>query len=181
MPPEFDEIVGHGTQVRCANRSQGWVTLDVQEDPPAVPYKKCDACILQANSQRAEQRAQAPKPRGKPPKKSNRGRKPKSDLRDRFGDSLHVTAQIDNDGDEPAPPPPAPPPPAPPPAPRRRGRPPKQRPNDSDEPPAPPPVSPPAIRPRGRARGRAWGLKKKRKRTTMGKSLPRGGMTVAAV
>jgi hypothetical protein len=51
---------------------------------------------------------------------------------------------------------------------------------------------PPAIRPRGRARGRAWGLKKKkkttnntrvkkRKRTTMGKSLPRGGMTVAAV
>src|SRR5947207_11046308 len=106
MPPGFDEIVGHGTQVRCAHCSQGWVTLDDQEDAPAVPYKKCDACIQQANSQRAEQRAQAPKPRVRPlKKKSNRGRKPKSDLRDSFGDSLHVTAQIsladkDSDGDE---------------------------------------------------------------------------------
>jgi hypothetical protein len=156
MPPEFDEIVGHRTQVRCAHCSQGWVTLDVQEDAPAVPHKKCEACLKQSHSQRAEQRAQDPKPRGRPrgrppkqaQKKSNRGRKPKSDLRDRFGDSLHVTAQIDHDGDEPA---------ASPPAPRRWGRPPKQRPNDGDELPAPPPVSPPAIRPRGRARGRAWG------------------------
>jgi hypothetical protein len=40
-------------------------------------------------------------------KKFNRGRKPKGDVRERFGDSLHVTAHADqggkegdNDGDE---------------------------------------------------------------------------------
>src|SRR5436305_1299706 len=113
MSSELDGIVGHGTQIRCANCSQGWVTLDSQEDLPAVPHKKCEACLKQSHSQRAQRRAQDPKPRGRPLKKSNHGRKPKSDLRDRFGDSLHVTAQIsvadnDADGDELAAQPPLP-------------------------------------------------------------------------
>ena len=159
MSPGFDEIIGHGTQIRCANCSQGWVTIDPQEDVPAVPHKKCEACLRQSHSQRAQRRAQDPKPRGQPPRnKSNRDRPPKNNVREMFGDSLHVTAQTsvtdqDNDGDELAAQPAAPPP-----APRPRGRPPKQRPNDDgDELAARPPAPPPAPRPRGRPRGRAWG------------------------
>jgi hypothetical protein len=94
-----------------------------------VPHKKCEACLRQSNSQRAQRRAQDPKPRGQPPKKSNRGRKPKRDLRDRFGDSLHITAQVSV----------------------------AEKGNDGDELAAQPPVPPPATRPRGRPRGRAWG------------------------
>src|SRR5271154_1554902 len=107
----------------------GWVSVNSQEDVPTPSQKRCEACLRKSNSLRAERRARDPKPMGRPPKqvlrKSNRDRKPKSDLRDRFGDSLHVTAQIeDDDGDELAAQPPVPPP-----ATRRRGRPPKQRPN----------------------------------------------------
>src|SRR5271156_6143904 len=90
----------HGTQVRCVNCSQGWVTLDIQEDAPAVPYKKCDACTRKANSHRAERRAQDPKPRGRPPKESNRGQKPQGNVRERFGDSLRVFALADEGGNE---------------------------------------------------------------------------------
>ena len=131
IPLGFDETIGHGTQIRCAHCPQGWVTLDGQEDVPAVSYKKCEACLRKSNSHRAERRDQEPKPRGRPPKKkSNRGRKPKVNIRERFGDSLHVTAHVDQggtegdeDGDEQAAPPPVPQP-----ATRAWGRPPKQRP-----------------------------------------------------
>jgi hypothetical protein len=76
--------------------------------------------------------AQEPKPRGRPPKKkSNRGRKPKSNVQERFGDSLYVTAYVDlggkkgeDDGDKLAAQSPVPLP-----ASRPRGRPPKQRPD----------------------------------------------------
>jgi len=138
----MDPSLEHDTQVRCRHCATGWVSVNSQEDVPTPSQKRCEACLRKSHSQRAERRAQDPKPIGRPPKqvqkKSNRGRKPKSDLRDRFGDSLHVTAQIsvadqDDDGDELAAQPPAPPP-----ATRPRG-------------------PPPAVRPRGRPRGRAWG------------------------
>jgi hypothetical protein len=120
------------TQVRCRDCTTGWVILNSQEDASSASHQRCEACLRKSNAHRTEGRAQDPKPRGRPPKQAqkkwNRGRKLKSDLRDRFGDSLHVTAQIDTDGDEL----PVPPPAAPTPAPRRRGRPPKQRPNDGD-------------------------------------------------
>src|SRR3954447_14206427 len=146
----------HGTQVRCRDCATGWVTVDSQDEVPSASVQRCEACLRTSNSQRAERRAQDPKPIGRPPKqvrkKSNRGWPPKSDLRDRFGDSLHVRAQIeDDDGDELAAPPPAPPP-----VPRRRGRPPKERPDNGggDElAPAPPPA-PPAPQPAPRRRGR---------------------------
>src|SRR5436309_2256130 len=100
MPPRSDEIIGHRTQIRCAYCAQGWVTLDSQEeDVPTVSHKKCEACLRNSNSQRDERRAQEPKPRGRPPKqKSNRGRK--SNVRERYGDSLHVTAYADQAGTE---------------------------------------------------------------------------------
>ena len=117
----------HDTQVRCRDCKTGWVIVNSQEDVPGASHRICEACNRRGHSQRAERRAQDPKPRGQPPKKkSNRGRKPKSDPRDRFGDSLHVTAHVDDD-------------------------------DDDDELAAQPPVPPPAIRPRGRPRGRAWG------------------------
>ena len=132
--------------------------------------------LEKGHSRRTERRTQEPKPRGKPPKKkSNRGRKPKGNIRERFGDSLHV-ATLANEGgtegggdsDELAAQPPLPPA-----APRRRGRPPKQRPNptfggslhvtahadqggteddnDGDELTTQPAAPPPAPRPRGRS------------------------------
>lgn len=121
----------HGIQVRCRDCTTGWVIISSQEDVPAAPHKKCKACNRKSNSQRAKRRAQEPKPRGRlPKKKSNRGRKPKSNVQERFGDSLYVTAYVDqggkkgeDNGDKLTAQPPVPPP-----ASRPRGRPPKQRP-----------------------------------------------------
>ena len=130
----MDPSLEHNTQVRCRHCATGWISVNSQEDVPTPSQKRCEACLRKSHSQRAERRARDPKPMGRPPKqvlrKSNRDRKPKSDLRDRFGDSLYVTAQIeDNDGDELA----AQPPPAIRPRGRPRGRawgpPPTQRPN----------------------------------------------------
>ena len=121
------------TQVRCRDCATGWVSLTSQEDIPSASHRLCEACNKKKHSQRTERRAREAKSIGRPSKqasrKSNRGRKPKNDLRDRFGDSLHVTAQVgvtdkDDDGDELA---------------------------------AQPRVPHPATRPRGRPRGRAWG------------------------
>jgi len=108
------------------------------------PLPFCLCMTRKTYSQRTERRTQEPKRRGRPPKK-------KSNIRERFGDSLHVAAladqgetEGDDDGDELAAQPAAPPP-----APRRRGRPPKQRPNDDgDQRAAWPPAPPPAPRPR---------------------------------
>src|SRR5277367_876984 len=95
MPPGFEEVVEHGMQVRCRDCRTGWVIVDSQEAPTAS-LQRCEACLRKSNSQRTERCAQEAKPRGRPPKqaqrKSNRGRKPKRDLREMFGDSLHVTA-----------------------------------------------------------------------------------------
>ena len=94
------DIVGYGTQVRCANCATGWVTLDSSADAPTVPHKKCEACRKQAHSQRSERRAQEAKRTGRPrkedSKKSARGRKPKVNLRDTYGNSLHVVAHADD-------------------------------------------------------------------------------------
>src|SRR2546423_3446733 len=93
------------TQVRCRDCATGWVSLTSQEDIPSASHRLCEACNKKKHSQRTERRAREAKSIGRPPKqasrKSNRGRKPKNDLRDRFGDSLHVTAQVGvTDGDE---------------------------------------------------------------------------------
>jgi len=125
------------TQVRCRDCATGWVSLTSQEDIPSASHRLCEACNKKKHSQRTERRAREAKSIGRPPKqasrKSNRGRKPKNDLRDRFGDSLHVTAQVGvTDGDELAAQPLLPPPAT---RPRRRprgrawGTPPAQRPN----------------------------------------------------
>ena len=156
-----------GTQVRCRDCMTGWVIVNSQEDVPSTPHRLCEACIRKINSKRTEQRAQDPKRRGRPPKKNSNGsddddgelaiqpppappaqRRPGRPLKQRFGDSLHVTAHTDQLA-------------APTPAPGRRGRPPKQQgmkgDDDGDKPPARPSAPPPPTRPRGRARGRAWG------------------------
>src|SRR4051794_4535935 len=73
----------HGTQVRCRDCATGWVNLGSQEEIPSASHRSCAACHQRKNSHRAEQRAQEPKRRGRPPKKkSNRGRKLKENTRD---------------------------------------------------------------------------------------------------
>jgi hypothetical protein len=116
MPPGFEEVLEQRTQVRCRDCITSWVILHSPEDASSASHQRCEACLRKSNLHRAERRAQEPKPRGRPPKKkSNRGRKPKANQGGNEGDN-----DGDNDGDAP---------PAPPPAPRRRGRPPKQRPD----------------------------------------------------
>jgi hypothetical protein len=89
----------HGTQVRCRDCATGWVTVNSQDEAPSALLQRCEACRRKSYSQRTERRAQDPKPIGRPPKqvqkKSNRGRPPKNNIRDMFGDSLHVAALTD--------------------------------------------------------------------------------------
>ena len=77
------------------------MTVYFQEDVNTPSQKRCEAYVRQGHSQRAERRAQDLKPIDRPPKqaqkKSNRGRKLKNDLRERFKNYLHVTAHVSQD------------------------------------------------------------------------------------
>src|SRR5271154_6370102 len=90
----------HGTQVRCRDCATGWVTISSEEDVPSASHRICEACHTRKNSHRAEKRAQGPKPRGRPPKKSNRGQEPQGNIREWFGNPLRVIAPADEGGNK---------------------------------------------------------------------------------